>query len=103
MRNRNNRDVADIFEFISIFSRNEKSLIALLLGRNDARKESIYPFELAIEAELSEKEKLPHPVCVIELAVVNESQQRNCHRQIKRSSDFSQMRRGKIEDKLSLW
>ena len=103
MRDRNNRNIADIFQFVSVFSRNKKGLIALLFGRNNTRQQSIYPFEFPIKPKLSKKEKLPHPLSMIKLAIMNKAKQSHCHRKIKRRSDFSQMRRRKIEDKLSLW
>lgn len=103
MRDRNDRNIADIFQFISVFPRNKKCLITFLFGRNNTRQQSIYPFESSIKPKLSKKEKLSHPLSMIKLAIMNKAKQSHCHRKIKRRSDFSQMRRRKIEDKLSLW
>lgn len=78
-------------------------MITLLFCRDYTRQKPIYPLDPSIQSKLSKKEKLTHPLIMIELPIIDQSEQSNRHWEIKTCSDFFEMTRRKIQHKFPLW
>ena len=75
----------------------------MLFCRDYTRQKPIYPLDPSIQSKLSKKEKLTHPLIMIELPIIDQSEQGNGHWEIKTCSDLFEMTRGKIQHKFPLW